>query len=97
MKLTSIEEAESMIGERVKALGVCGQKDGITVIGTLKEIQPCGDAIVEIEYGKKNFPMKCLVNRFTLELVNGRCKNCNNTISDAEAFNQVCFGCGKKV
>jgi hypothetical protein len=89
-RLITIEQATSMIGHKVRALGVCGIGEGVTVVGILEKLEH-GDAIVLVNR------MPFLVNKNTLELVNGRCQNCENVISDAEAFNQVCFECGKKV
>jgi len=94
-KHVTIAEATVMIGERVRAVGCCGMTDGVTIVGTLDGLEN-GDAIVKITHGDKVDILPCLVNRNTLELVNGSCQHCNNTISDAEQFNEVCFECGKK-
>jgi hypothetical protein len=96
MGLVTIEEAKSMIGKKVKALGVCGITEGVTIVGILDRLEH-GDAIVKISHGKKEYSLPCLANKNTLELVNGSCGHCDNALSDAEAFNQVCFECGKKV
>ena len=95
-KIVFMEEARAMVGERVKAVGTCGEKKDIIVTGVLEKVDS-SDTIVQIAFGSKGHTMPCSVNKNTLELVNGRCDSCNNTITDAEAFNQVCFGCGKKV
>jgi len=96
MGLVTIEQAKKMIGKKVKALGVCGITDGVIVVGILDRLEG-GDAIVKISHGSKEYSLPCLVNKNTLKLANGSCDNCDNAISDAEAFNQICFGCGKKV
>ena len=93
----TIEEAKSMIGKRVKAVGCCGVTDGVNIKGTLHSIESNGDAIVKITRGSRIDFLPCLVDRNSLELENGSCDNCGNAISNAEAFNQVCFGCGNKV
>lgn len=96
MKFTNIESVKGMIGKRVKAVGVCGITDGVTVTGVLESIQN-GDVIVRIPQGSKGNTIPCLANKNTLELINGSCDNCDSAVSDAEAFNQICFNCGKKV
>ena len=90
-----ISEANAMIGHKVKAIGCCGIYDGVSVVGILTRLEN-GDAIVMVDYGSRRNVLPCLVNKNTLELANGSCSNCENPISDAEAFNQVCFKCGKK-
>jgi len=95
MALVTIEEAKAMIGKKVKAEGVCGITNGVIVTGILDRLEN-GDAIVNITHGKKVNSLPCLVNKNTLELANGSCDHCDNAISDAEAFNDVCFQCGKK-
>jgi len=96
MKIVTIAEAKSMIGKLVKAEGTCGIKDGVTVFGILDRIED-GGAIVNITYGSREYSLPCLVDKNSLELKNGSCDNCGNVICDSQAFNQVCFGCGKKV
>ena len=95
-KHVTIEEAKGMIGKLVRAEGCCGMTDGVTIVGILDRLEN-GDVIVNITHGKREYVLPCLANRNTLELKNGSCDNCDNSISDAEAFNQVCFECGKKV
>lgn len=94
--MITIAEATKMIGHKVKAVGVCGITEGVTIVGILNRIEN-GDAVVKISHGDKGYVLPCLANKNTLELVNGSCEHCDNVITDAEAFNQVCFGCGKKV
>lgn len=94
--MKTIAEVKEMMGKKVKAVGVCGITEGVTVTGILESLEH-GDVIVRIPYGSKGNTIPCLANKNTLELANGSCDNCDNAISDAEAFNQVCFGCGKKV
>ena len=96
MYFISIKDAEKMIGKRVQAVGTCGMKKDVTVFGILEEVEN-SDTIVQIPFGSKGHTIPCSVNINTLKLVNGTCDNCSSVISDAEAFNQVCFGCGKKV
>jgi hypothetical protein len=95
-KHVTIAEAKAMIGKEVRAEGCCGIADGKTIFGILDRLEN-GDAIVKISHGSRVHVLPCLANRNTLELKNGSCDSCDNAISDAEAFNQVCFGCGKKV
>ena len=95
-KHVTITEAEAMIGKRVKAVGCCGITDGVNIVGTLDRMDN-GDVIVKITYGSRVDILPCLAIRNTLELANGSCDNCDNAISDSEAFNQICFECGKKV
>lgn len=90
------EEANKKIGHKVKAVGCCGIYDGVTIFGILEKLQN-GDAIVLVDHGVRRNVLPCLVNKNTLELVNGKCSNCEKVVSDSEAFNQVCFGCGNKV
>ena len=93
--IVTIAEATKMIGHKVKAVGCCGMTDGVAITGILEKIEN-GDAIVLVDHGDRKAILPCLVNKNTLELANGSCKHCENTISDAEAFNEVCFDCGKK-
>jgi len=95
MNHVTIAEAKSMIGQRVRAVGCCGMTSGKTIFGTLDSLEN-GDAIVRITHGDNVDVLPCLVNRNTLELKNGSCQHCDNAISDAEAFNEQCFECGKK-
>jgi hypothetical protein len=94
-KYVTIEEAKAMIGKEVRAEGCCGITDGVTIFGILDRIEN-GDAIVKISQGDRKHVLPCLAIRNTLELKNGSCQHCDNTISDAEAFNEQCFECGKK-
>lgn len=91
-----IAEAHAMIGHQVTAVGCCGIYDGVKIVGILERLKN-GDAIVMIDHGSRRNVLPCLVNKNTLELKNGKCGSCDSVVSDAEAFNQVCFGCGKKV
>lgn len=91
-----IAEANAMIGHKVKAVGCCGMYNGITIVGILNRLEN-GDAIVMVDHGTRRNVLPCLVNKNTLELANGKCGNCEKVVSDSEAFNQTCFGCGKKV
>jgi hypothetical protein len=91
MNYLNLEQLKSMIGKEVKAIGCCGIYDEHIVFGVLERFE-FGGAIINLSNGQP-----CLVNKYTLELKNGSCENCNNTLSDSEAFNQTCFECGKKV
>jgi len=92
----TIAEATAMIGKEVRAEGCCGITDGVTIFGILDKLEN-GDAIVKISHGNRTHVLPCLANRNTLELKNGSCDSCGNVICDSQAFNEVCFGCGKKV
>ena len=91
-----IAEANEMIGHQVSAVGCCGIHDGVLIKGILNRLEN-GDAIVMVDHGARRNVLPCLVNKNTLKLANGKCKNCNNIVSNAEAFNETCFGCGKKL
>jgi hypothetical protein len=95
-KIVTIAEVNEMIGHQVKAIGSCGIYDGVLVRGILKKLEN-NDVIVMLDHGSRRNVLPCSVNQNTLELVNGRCGNCNDIVSDAEAFNQTCLCCGKKL
>ena len=45
MALVTIEEATKMIGKKVKALGVCGITEGVTIVGILDRLLVLPDTL----------------------------------------------------
>ena len=76
-KIVFMEEARAMVGERVKAVGTCGTHKDVTVVGVLEKVDN-QDTIVQVAFGSNGNTIPCSVNKNTLELVNGRCDNCND-------------------